>query len=144
LWRLSWRDYLLLMRAAAVTIWIEFGLRRLGLPRLARQLGVNLDFSSAGQSVDDPAGPLPWQVRRAVWATDRIMRLMRVDATCLRRSLAVGRLVHEPGQRLRLGVVAGETGLAAHAWLVGESWTFSTDERSYQPLIASSARSVLR
>ena len=116
-WRLPARHGYALIVTMAWAAVVEAGLRVLGLPRLARVLGVPLSPSAPTESSPsaDPSALTPPQQRR-MWATDVVYRNWPFGDTCLRRALVLGRVLRHERPVLRIGV-AREDEVRAHAWV---------------------------
>jgi transglutaminase superfamily protein len=113
LWRLSYREWLIVGETIALTFPIEVGLRRVPLDalvwRLARASRVNGDLPRRACDVE-----------RAARLVDAAAALYPLNATCLKKSLILVRILARRGIRaeLRLGVRKVHEEFSAHAWVV--------------------------
>jgi hypothetical protein len=107
--RLSRHDLAVLLEAGWLLPSIEIGLRVLPLDALLRRLGETAAASPAGNV--DP--------RRAALLVDHLGRLYPLDATCLKKSLVLLRVLRRRGHaaELRLGVRRIDGAFASHAWV---------------------------
>ena len=135
-WRwLSLRAHVVALLLAA---YVEVTFRLVPVDRLARHLGTPLDRSAA----DGPLPPeldledLSYRQWLRVTAIDRIYRWWPFGDTCLRRSLAWGRVLRGRSPRLRIGVARGDDGLVkAHSWLEFDGRCLgSSTELAYETL----------
>jgi hypothetical protein len=107
------------LHALAVIAVVEALVRWVPLPRLSRLFGVPLDLGP-GRPGSDPLRASDLAPRAA-----RELRCVRLVADawplsrgpCLRRSLAVGHLLRRLRPTLRVGIVASDAALIAHAWV---------------------------
>jgi hypothetical protein len=109
LMRLSRHDVAVLLEAGWLLPSIEIGLRLLPLDAMLRRIG---DPAHRRLAVDvDP--------RRAALLVDRVGGLYPLDATCLKKSLVLLRVLRRRGHaaELRLGVRRRDGAFASHAWV---------------------------
>jgi hypothetical protein len=109
LMRLSRHDVGVLLEACWLLPAIEIGLRVLPLDALLRRLGGTAAVDSA-RAVDP---------RRAALLVDHLGALYPLDATCLKKSLVLLRILRRRGHtaELRLGVRQVDGTFASHAWV---------------------------
>jgi hypothetical protein len=103
-------------RAMAAAVAIEVGLHVTSLPRLARRLGVRLDFDAAGPR-PLPAPDRDARTASAIRLAARLAGSWPTDARCLRHALLLGHLLRDHDPVLRIGVAKENDQVAAHAWL---------------------------
>lgn len=105
--------------ATVIVATVELGLRFCRIERLAWLLGVPVDATPADPppAGTDDVGDLSPDELVSCWAVDWVLGRWTYDATCLRRSLALGFVLRKRHPRLRLGLM--EDGVTAHAWVVG-------------------------
>ena len=108
--RLHPRELLLLAEAWLTLAWIDLGIRLLPFRFWRRWL-------APGPS--EPAPAAPARIAPLVTATERAARHHLLPMNCLRRSLALQRLLRRRrlSSRLHIGVRKGDAALEAHAWL---------------------------
>lgn len=123
---LSGRDRWLLVRAAALLLAVDLGLRTAGFVRVRRWLERSGEERSAR-----PVTPERWA------DAESIARVVVVAArhhlypmTCLRRALVLERLLAERGipAVLRIGVRKDKEGFRAHAWVECDGRALSEPE----------------
>jgi hypothetical protein len=102
-------DWGILLEAALTLLVVQLGLRTVGFPQL-------LDWTLTSPRMGR-LSPSSEQVDHLAWLTGIPGRAVR--ASCLARSLTLGRLLNRRGAeaRLRIGVRTGGEQLAAHAWV---------------------------
>jgi hypothetical protein len=107
--RLSRQDLVVLLEAGWLLPSIEIGLRVLPLDALLRRLGETAAANPTGDV--DP--------RRAALLVDHLSRLYPLNATCLKKSLVLLRVLRRRGHaaELRLGVGRVDGTFASHAWV---------------------------
>ena len=111
---------------------VEFGLRALPLPAVARLAGVRLaNETSPGRGATEPQRP----ERRLtdVRAVDRAIRHWPLRARCLERSLVLGHLWRAEHPVLVIGVAAREE-LEAHAWIEIDGSAVTGDDAGFVAL----------
>jgi hypothetical protein len=107
--RLSRHDLAVLLEAGWLLPSIEIGLRVFPLDTLLQRLGKGAAANKARQ-VD---------LRRAALLVDHLGGLYPLDATCLKKSLVLLRILRRRGHaaELRLGVRHVDGAFASHAWV---------------------------
>jgi hypothetical protein len=128
-------DWLLLARAWAWLLVIDLGLRWLPFKTLHRRLALKRHIPALPKRDEDTV------IRRVTLMVDRARRLHLYSMTCLRRSLALQRLLSGEGiaTTLRFGVRPGAAGPArfqAHAWLERDGIAISEPEALAERYIA--------
>jgi hypothetical protein len=106
--RLSRHDAAVLLEAGCLLPSIELGLRVLPLDALLRRIG---GPAPRPQADVDP--------RRAALLIDRLGAIYPLNATCLKKSLVLLRVLRRRGYaaELRLGVRRVDGAFASHAWV---------------------------
>lgn len=105
------------VRAIAVLLAIEAGLRGTDLRRTCRWLRLRVDLASTAPAATG-AAVLPGRARRAVRAHLAVVSRWPAGDTCLRRCLLVGHRLCARDPVLRIGVTRSADGaFAAHSWL---------------------------
>jgi hypothetical protein len=109
---LTRHDWGILARSWFLLLTIDLGLRLLSFKKVQALLQIG---ASARSTSDDPAS----LIRRLGWLVAIAARHHLYPMTCLRRSLALQRLLAGSGVAadLRLGVRKQDGALQAHAWL---------------------------
>lgn len=117
-WSLSVPERLLLVRMVGLASVIELGLHTVRLNRLAKVLGVTLDWSKDPPSPPGIPTSLGTDERRKVTNVLRVMRHWPfAEGTCLRQSLMLGRVLKNHDPLLRIGVQGRDGEIVAHAWI---------------------------
>ena len=97
---------------------VEVGLRTVRLPRLARALGVRLNWAREPSSPPGIPTSLGVEDHRQVTNVLRVMRHWPfAEGTCLRQSLMLGRVLKNHHPLLRIGVQGRDGDIVAHAWI---------------------------
>jgi hypothetical protein len=126
-WRLPPARRLSVLKATAVVVGVECGLRVTDVERLASRLGVPL---AAGQPTEPAAGDgdvasLSEREQQDYWAVGWVLDRWLYDGTCLRRALATGYLLRRHDPELHLGLIGA--GPTSHAWVEAGGMTFNTE-----------------
>lgn len=114
------RNLLRILYALVLLGAAEVGLRLMPLRPLAARWGVplSLEPGSSLHRLEAPHWRLTPTEQRMLWAVRRVTpRLYGTERGCLRRSLVVGHLLRHRAPVLRIGVHAGGSSFAAHAWV---------------------------
>jgi hypothetical protein len=106
-------------RAAAIMLAVEFLVRIVPLPVLARRLGTPLNLDPAPATTDlYPVDRLPARAQRQLRCAGAVADLWPFSAgPCLRRALVAGHMIRSLHPSIRLGVRGSGEKLVAHAWL---------------------------
>lgn len=114
---LPWRDRFLFVLAVVVLNSIRFGLWILPFRRLLKLISAieSQSIHASGSSVSDRQPPL----ERLVWSVNAATRYAPGGAKCLARALTLQVLMrrYHYSPELKIGVVKGQSGLEAHAWI---------------------------
>ena len=114
LWRLSWRDRLLLAEAAVALLGARLIMLLVPFRRIAPRLGETMGDSPA----EDPADPRG--LKRIGWAVNVASKVLPWHSTCLTEAIAAKAMLKRRGvvSTLYLGLARdGQSQLEAHAWL---------------------------
>jgi len=105
------------LRALAVLVRVEFGLRRTDLRTTCRKLGVRCDLTSTAAPPDERA-VLPRRARVPINAAYLVVSRWPAGDTCLRQCLVIGHRLRDLDPVLRIGVRREPDGaFSAHSWL---------------------------
>jgi len=125
-WRLSNPLKAAVVKAMAMVLVVEGGLRTMDIARLAARMGVPLATGTSEPRRGDDDGDvdsLCLRERRAYWAAVWVLDRWVFDGTCLRRALVTGFFLRRHHPELHLGLIGeGET---SHAWVEAEGMTFN-------------------
>jgi len=108
-----------MVETVAVYVVAELGVRLVGLPRLARWLGMELALDGQPPApLGSPVRLAPSERRRLIMAQKVARRWPLGAGQCLRVSLVSGWVLRRHAPRLRLGVQSTrEARLMGHAWV---------------------------
>jgi len=128
-WRLPPGLKLPVVRATAVAVAVEAGLRLTDLSRLAARMHVPLAVTPEGGTGAvaqdaDTVSTLSEQERRDYLATTWVLDRWLYDGTCLRRALVSGYFLRRHRPTLHLGLVGD--GQTSHAWVEADGMSFNS------------------
>lgn len=126
------RSALAHVRAFAVLLLVEVGIRSLPLPQLCRLLGIRL--RPVGAPGPPRTTPLPWWGRHGVTATDRLLARWPFGDTCLRRALLVAHILRPLHPVVCLGLRRRGDGVIGHAWIEVDGQSLDGDLADVLPL----------
>lgn len=113
--RLSWRDRAELAKVLVLSVLVEFGVRVVPLPTMARWCSVTLAETETAEV--RRLAELPGWARQRVLIARRVIRRWPIEGTCLRQSLVVGQRLRSLDPKLHIGVRADDGTVSAHAWI---------------------------
>ena len=133
-WRLPPVLKLAVVRATAMVVAVEAGLRLTDIGRLSERLHVPLAARSSdvpgpaegddrSHGDDAPVSTLSPHEQQMYWATSWVLDRWLFDGTCLRRALTQGYFLRRHHPTLHLGLI-GE-GDTSHAWVEAEGVSFN-------------------
>lgn len=136
--RLPVRDKSALVRVAATLMLVRAGLAAMPADRLARLLGVPLDFSDREAAPPAARDSVPAGRRRQIHMLDALLshRPFRSPVRCLEQSLTVAVILRPAAPRLRIGVARDGHNVMAHAWVEAAGRSFLA-QPAFVPLAAS-------